>query len=95
VLDALETELEAIEGQIFERGAARANVERLYDLKRRVTVLRHAVVPLMDAAGKLHGGRVPLVCARSGDYFRDVSDHLTRMNAVIDTIGTRSGRPSR
>lgn len=86
LVDALETELDTIEGQIFERGAGRANIERLYDLKHRVTTLRHAVAPLMDSAGKLHGGRVPQVCVAATDYFRDISDHLARLQTSIDTI---------
>ena len=92
LLDAIETELDDIEAQIFERGAARWNIERLYALKRRATVLRHAVAPLVEVAGKLHGGRVPAVCAMSQEYFRDVHDHLARINGAIDaireTIGT-------
>ena len=56
LLDTLETELEQIEMQIFERGAARWNIERLYGLKRRATQLRHAVAPLLEVVGKLHGG---------------------------------------
>ena len=92
ILDALETDLEQIEDQIFDRGAARLNIQRLYDLKRRVTVLRHVVSPLLEVAGKLHGGRVPAVCARSQEYFRDVHDHLARISTAIDgirdTIGT-------
>jgi magnesium transporter len=92
LLDALENELEQIENQIFERGAARWNIQRLYALKRRATVLRHAVAPLLEVVGKLHGGRVPAVCSRSQEYFRDVHDHLARINAAIDgirdTIGT-------
>ena len=92
VLDTMETDLEAIESRIFERGAARSNIERLYDLKRRASVLRHAVVPLLEVAGKLHGGRVPAVCLHSQDYFRDVHDHLQRISTAIDgirdTIGT-------
>ena len=91
-VDALESELEAIEEQIFEPGAARRNIRQLYEVKRRLTVLRHAVVPLMDAAAKLYGGRVPQVCAASGEYFRDVYDHLLRINGTLDalrdTIGT-------
>jgi magnesium transporter len=86
LVDAMETELEAIEGQIFDRGAGRANIERLYDLKHRVTALRHAVVPLLDAIGKLYGGRVPPVCHASSEYFRDVADHLARLQTSIDTI---------
>ncbi|WP_088281635.1 magnesium and cobalt transport protein CorA [Ideonella sp. A 288] len=86
VVDALETELEVIEDQIFDRGVGRANIERLYELKHKVTVLRHAVSPLLDASGRLHGGRVPTVCAASADYFRDVTDHLARLQISIDTI---------
>jgi magnesium transporter len=86
IVEALETELERIEDQIFERGAARENIQLLYGLKRRLTVLRHAVAPLMDATTKLHGGRVPQVCAASGEYFRDVYDHLVRINATLDTL---------
>jgi len=85
-VDALESELDTLEEQIFEPGAARQNIQQLYELKRRMTVLRHAVVPLLDAVGKLHGGRVPQVCAASGEYFRDVSDHLMRINATLDTL---------
>ncbi len=84
--DALESELETIEDRIFERGAGRSNVERLYELKRKVTTLRHAVAPLLDAMGKLHGGRVPPVCAASEAHFRDVADHLARLQTTIDTI---------
>ena len=86
LVDALETELETIEDQIFDRGAGRANIERLYQLEHKVTVLRHAVAPLMDAVGKLYGGRVPPVCAASSDYFRDIADHLARLQTSIDTI---------
>ena len=86
ILDSLETDLELIEDQIFERGAAKSNIQRLYDLKRRASVLRHVVAPLLEVGGKLHGGRVPAVCARSQEYFRDVHDHLARINGAIDSI---------
>jgi magnesium transporter len=92
LVDALESELETIEAQIFVKGSARSNIERMYGLKRKAMVLKHAVAPLMEAVGKLHGGRVPRVCAGSKEYFRDVYDHLERLNASIDiirdTIGT-------
>ncbi len=92
LLEAMQTELDDIEEQIFERGAAKGIVQRLYALKRRVMVLRHAVAPLLEVVGKLHGGRVPAVCMRSQEYFRDVHDHLARISTAIDgmrdTIGT-------
>ncbi|MDB5765082.1 MAG: magnesium and cobalt transport protein CorA [Herminiimonas sp.] len=92
VIEALETELETIEDQIFSKGSQRANIERLYELKRKMITLRHATAPLMEAIGKLFGGRVPPVCIETQEYFRDVYDHLYRINtsidAIRDTIGT-------
>lgn len=92
VIDNLELQLEAIEEHIFDKGAALGNIEKLYELKRKLAVLKHAVTPLMEATGKLHGGRVPPVCSTTQEYFRDVHDHLTRINTGIDamreTIGT-------
>ncbi|WP_341644765.1 magnesium and cobalt transport protein CorA [Thauera sp. SDU_THAU2] len=85
-IEKLETEVEALEERIFTRGAARSNIRRLYRLKRKVTLLKHAVTPLMEAAGKLHSGRVPDVCSKSRHYFRDVFDHLVRINASLDGI---------
>ena len=86
VADAMETELEQIEERIFLRTSQRDNIERLYALKRKALVLRHAVAPLLDAVGKLHGGRVPAVCSDSQEYFRDVHDHLHRISATLDSI---------
>lgn len=86
MLDTLEVELEAIEEIIFAKGKARSNIERLYDLKRKLTVLKHAVTPLMEASGKLSGGRVPQVCVNHEAYFRDVFDHLILINTSIDGI---------
>ena len=86
VIEAMGDELETVEAEIFKPGSARQNIERLYALKRRVGVVRHAVVPLMEATNKLFGGRVPPVCERSQEYFRDVHDHLVRSNATLESL---------
>ena len=86
ILDSMESELEQIEEQIFVRNAARSNIESLYALKQRLMVLKHAVDPLMEATGKLYGGRVPQVCSGMQEYFRDVYDHLHRIHASIEGI---------
>jgi magnesium transporter len=85
VLDALESELESLEEQIFTRVSGRASVEALYTLKQKLMTLKHAVGPLHEASGRLYGGRVPEVCAGLQDYFRDVYDHLLRINQTIDS----------
>src|SRR5687768_1178425 len=87
LLDALESELEQIEQRIFvPQASARANIEALYYVKQRLMILKHAAGPLLDGAGKLYGGRVPHVCAGLGEYFRDVTDHLVRVNQTIDSV---------
>ena len=86
VLDALETDLEEIEAQIFERNAARGNIQALYALKQKLMTLKHAVDPLMEATGRLYGGRVPQICAGMNEYFRDVYDHLHRIHSSIEGI---------
>ena len=86
VVDALETELEHIEEQIFGKISARSNIQRLYELKQKVMVLKHTVAPLMEAVGKLYGGRVPAICQGTQEYFRDIYDHLYRVNTSIEDI---------
>jgi magnesium transporter len=85
VLDAVETELEMIEHQLFSAKDPRANIESLYYVKQKLTTLKHAAGPFLENTGKLFGGRVPQVCAGLGEYFRDVYDHLVRLNQSIDS----------
>jgi magnesium transporter len=85
VLDALESELESIERQIFAGTSPRANIEALYNLKQKLMTLKHAAGPLLEAVGRLFGGRVPQMCVGMGDYFRDIYDHLVRVNQSIDS----------
>jgi magnesium transporter len=86
LLDALETELEGIEKHIFAGTSARENVEALYDLKQKLGEFRHAVLPLLEAVNALYGARAPRVCIGMKEYFRDVADHLQRLNQTIESI---------
>jgi magnesium transporter len=86
VLDGLETELEGIEERIFADQAVRANIEALYELKQKLMILKHAAEPVLEATSKLFGGRVPSICIGLQDYFRDVYDHLLRLNQSMDSM---------
>jgi len=86
ILDALEDQLELVEERIFdEKTPGRANIEALYAIKQKLMILKHAVGPLHEAVGRLYGGRVPAVCAYTQEYFRDIADHLQRINQSIDS----------
>ena len=85
VLDAVETELEHLEEQLFTGVDPRRSIENLYYVKQKLTALKHATAPLTEITGKLFGGRVPQVCAGLGEYFRDIYDHVVRLTLTIDT----------
>src|SRR4030095_3240114 len=85
VLDRLSAEIEESEDRFFAGQPTRAKFEALYSLKRKLMTLDHATQPLLEVTGKLHGGRVPPICAGLQDYFRDVFDHLLRLKQSIAT----------
>jgi len=86
VLEVLEGDLERLERRIFAGAPARESIEQLYGLKQKLMELKHASGPLQEVASKLYGGRVPEVCIATQDYFRDVYDHLYRINQSIDSL---------
>ncbi|MEX3945151.1 magnesium/cobalt transporter CorA [Paraburkholderia sp. BR10937] len=87
VLETLSSEIEELEDRIFDKhdlAGSRAIIEDLYSLKRRLVILAHHVTPLVDAVGKLVGGRIPQICVGMQAYYRDVYDHLVRVSNMID-----------
>jgi len=87
VLETLSGEVEELEDRIFDKhdlAGSRAIIEDLYSLKRRLVILAHHVTPLVDAVGKLVGGRIPQICVGMQAYYRDVYDHLVRVSNMID-----------
>lgn len=86
VLAAVESQLEKLEAQIFTGKSPRENIESLYYVKQKLMTLKHAAGPLPETSSRLFGGRVPPACAGLGEYFRDVYDHVVRLNQSIDTL---------
>ncbi len=86
ILERLESELETLEERIFANTSPRANIEALYALKQRLMLVKHAVAPLLEGVGMLYGARVPTICNGMQEYFRDIYDHLLRLNQTIETV---------
>jgi magnesium transporter len=87
ILDGFEDNLDSIEHNIFAPGtAAQENIRAIYALKQRLMVVKHAVSPLLEGVSNLSGARVPVLCAGLSVYFRDVYDHLQRLNQTAESI---------
>jgi len=86
ILDEMEDEIEKIEDEIFTNHFVPADVERVYELRRDLIGLRHAVFPLLDICMRLTRYDVPLIDRDTYPYFRDVQDHAIKANDTIDQL---------
>ena len=79
-------ELGVLEQDIFAETFKRSTVHRLYDMQRDLMTLRLAVAPLQDITSqlvRLHQGLIP---DELRPYFRDVYDHVFRVNESISAM---------
>jgi magnesium transporter len=86
VTSALQTEVEAMEDSVLAATLDRAANERLYELRRDLTRLRSAAVPLMDVCHRLEHAEVLPVDAAMQLLFRDVSDHIRHVRGEADSL---------
>jgi magnesium transporter len=86
VVESLEEELEALEDDIFSETFNRDTTSRIYRLKRDLLELKRAVSPLVDICNRLIRSDVEFIPDDTRPYFRDVYDHVIRINEMIDTL---------
>jgi magnesium transporter len=86
IIDSLEDELEKLEDAIFGGGYTRDTTERIYDLKRELVTLKRAVAPLVEVCNRLVRFDIKIVPDDIRLYFRDVYDHVIRINETIDNL---------
>lgn len=86
VIDALEEQIEQLEEAIFDGGSSRQLTERIYDLKRELLALKRAISPLIDVCNRLVRFEADLVPEDVRPYFRDVYDHVIRINENVDNL---------
>jgi magnesium transporter len=84
----LHVSLDSLEEDIFtaEGASARDTASRIYGFKRQVLGFRKATGPLTEPLERLTSAGVPFVPEDSRPFFRDVSDHLTRVNEQVDGL---------
>jgi magnesium transporter len=85
IVNVLEDELEALEEAVFDEAVNRETTMRIYGLKRNLLELKHAVSPLVDICNRLVRFDLEIIPEISRPYFRDVYDHVIRINEMIDT----------
>ncbi|MGP1664752.1 MAG: CorA family divalent cation transporter, partial [Rhodanobacter sp.] len=79
-------ELQQLEQDIFAEAFKRTTVRRLYDMQRDLMTLRLAVAPLQDIVSQLVRLHPSLIPDDLRVYFRDVYDHVFRVNESISAM---------
>jgi len=80
----IEEEVQELEGVVLDDPTASDATARIYLLKRDLVSLRRAVSPLADVCNRLTRFDIPHIPADTRPYFRDVYDHIVRLNESID-----------
>lgn len=84
VMNGLHQRFESLEGLLIGRSElGRTNLERLYALKRDLTLLRDAAEPIQDITHDLIRMHPEFVTRELKAYYRDVHDHAMRATTAI------------
>ena len=84
VVHDLERGLEVIEDKIFKGKPSRETTEKIYNLKRELLEVKRSVSPLIDICNRLMRFDLKYISEDTKPYFRDVYDHVIRLNEMVD-----------
>ena len=86
VLDAITDEVECIEDRVLVKSLASDDINRLYLLRRDLLRLRNAAGPLVEVCRRLEHSNLLPIDPIMRPHFRDVTDHIRRVESEIDTL---------
>ena len=84
IVQQIEEEVEDLEDVIFGESANGEATQRVYQLKRDLLALRRTISPLVEVCNRLMRFELPHIPNDTQVYFRDVYDHIVRLNETID-----------
>ncbi|NOT28473.1 MAG: magnesium/cobalt transporter CorA [Acidobacteria bacterium] len=84
IVAEIEEEVQEVEDALLEDPSSAAATHRIYRLKRELLALRRAVAPLAEVANRFTRSDLPHVSDDTRPYFRDIYDHVLRLNETID-----------
>jgi magnesium transporter len=86
IVDTLEDELESLEEVLFQGQFNRDLTQKIYSLKRDLVLVKRAVSPLVEICNRLVRFDTDLIQEEMRPYFRDVYDHVIRINETVDNL---------
>jgi magnesium transporter len=83
VVQMIEDEVLSMEQHLQDRLLNRDEITRLFRLRREAIRFQHVLTRMSDVCGKLTNLDVPCIGAEVRPYFRDVHDHLMRLDGMV------------
>ncbi len=83
VVQMIEEEVLSMEQMFMDAFLGRAEVTRLFQLRGEALRLQQVLTQMSDVCGKLSNLQVPCIGSEVKPYFRDVHDHLARLDAML------------
>ncbi len=86
VVEAVQREVDALEDRVLNRTLPEPEVNRLYVMRRELLRLRKVVTPLVEVCHRLEHADEELIEPQMQPLFRDISDHVRRVQEEIDSL---------
>ena len=85
LIDKMESEVEWLEDSVLEKPTP-STLEKLLTLKHNIMSLRRIISPMREVMNRLSRDEFPQIDSQSRYYFRDIYDHLVRIQDLADTL---------
>lgn len=87
VVEAIEDEAMALEGRAMDAFLCRSDLSRVFAMRRDLTRLRRTLAPMEELCAKLVHLDLPCLDAEAKPYFKDVHDHVRRLESMAEGVG--------
>jgi magnesium transporter len=86
IVESVEEEVLAMEERTLDAFLDRAEVTRLFNLRRELIRFQRVLGPMSEVASKLSHLDMPCVDVDARPYFSDVLDHVRRVQAMVEGL---------
>ena len=86
VIEQIEDEVARMEERAVDNFLGRDEVTRIFALRRELIRFQRVLAPMAEVANKLVRADLPSIDPESRPYFSDVSDHVHRVQMMVDDL---------
>lgn len=83
LIGVIEDKVLAMEHDVLDTFLGRKQLKRLFKLRRSLIRFQRVLGPMMEVCGKLVHLELPCVDHEARNYFRDIYDHIRRVEGVV------------